>query len=239
MWSILWDRQAAFLPENATNNFIEGIDKVGFVRDKIPNFDEVEARLAKLTAWSLTVVPGHIENRLFFEHIANKRFPATTWIRKMSELDYLEEPDMFHDVYGHIPLLSDQKFCDFLEGISRIALKHIDNDLAIELITRIYWYTVEFGLGIEADKLKIYGAGILSSNGESKFSLSNQPMKAFYNIQEIFHTQYIKEQYQDKYYVIHSFKELYDSLPEIESLLEKELDLVKTYDFYKLQSTTD
>ncbi|MDW8286540.1 MAG: phenylalanine 4-monooxygenase [Flammeovirgaceae bacterium] len=221
VWKLLYERQMTQLPLLASEAFLSGLKKVNFVADRIPNFEETNLLLRDLTGWETYVVPGLIPNREFFELLLNKKFPATTWLRKMSQLDYLEEPDMFHDVFGHIPLLSDTDFCNFLKGFSEIALKYIENEWAIELISRLYWYTVEFGLIQENGQLKIYGAGILSSKGESSYCVGDIPKRVPYNIREIVATPYIKDRYQSKYFVITSYKELYESLDEIRQVIDE------------------
>lgn len=141
----------------------------------------------------------------------------------MEQLDYLEEPDMFHDAFAHMPMLTNQHYVDFLEDLSGIALKHIDNKWAIELLSRIYWFTIEFGLIRESGELRIYGAGILSSAGETKFCLSDEPKHIDYDVRRIMQTPYWKDKFQDKYFVIESYEQLYNSIPEIERVLEEEL----------------
>jgi len=142
----------------------------------------------------------------------------------MSQLDYLEEPDMFHDVFGHVPLLTNPDLCHFLESLSRIALRYIDNALAIELVSRIYWYTVEFGLIKEGGYLRIYGAGILSSAGETEYSLKSPvPQRVPYVVKQVMNTPYIKDKYQSIYFIITSYEELYNSISEIESCIAEEV----------------
>lgn len=141
----------------------------------------------------------------------------------MEELDYLEEPDMFHDVFGHVPLLSNTHYTDFFEAISHIALEHINNPKAIELLGRIYWFTIEFGLIREADELKVYGAGIMSSYGETKNSLSDKTEKFDFDVAHIFDTDFRTDILQDKYFVIDSYQQLYSSIPEIRKQLELRL----------------
>lgn len=221
VWRILFTRQMPNIIEVACPQFLEGIKAIGFTADKIPNFDDINRVLLEKTGWSLTVVPGLIDNKPFFEFLNNKKFCATTWFRKKSQLDYLEEPDMFHDVFGHVPLLTNQNFVDFLENLSKIALRHIENEDIIEYISRIYWYTVEFGLIQYPEGLKIYGAGILSSVGETKYCLGDIPQRVPYNVYDIICTPYIKDKFQPKYFVIQSYKELYDSIPEIDYQLER------------------
>lgn len=224
VWKILYDRQIVNLPDAASTAYLDGLRAVNFTADKIPDFNETNAVLHHLTGWELAVVPGLIDDDIFFKLMANQKFPASTWLRKMEELDYLEEPDMFHDVFGHVPLLSNQAFADFLQGLSKIALKHIDNRWAIELISRIYWFTVEFGLIREEKGLRIYGAGILSSAGETKYSLSDEPPHIPYDVKTILNTPYRKDVFQNRYFVINSYEQLFNSLTEIEQVLEEELN---------------
>lgn len=221
VWKILFDRQIKNLPNKATEAYLSGIQTVQFESDRIPNFDEVNQILTKLTGWKVHVVPGLIPNKAFFELMRDRNFCATTWLRTMEQLNYLEEPDMFHDVFGHVPLLSNQALCDFLVNLSKIALKYIDSEAAIEAVARLYWYTVEFGLIQEDNGLRIYGAGILSSSGETEYSLfSELPQRVPYKVTQIMETPYIKDRYQEIYFVINSFEELYNSIPEIESQID-------------------
>lgn len=226
VWQRLFDRQTAQLPGLAAEDFLSAVQTIEFGRDRIPNFDEMNVILGRTTGWGLVVVPGLIANKEFFELLEDKKFPATTWFRRLSQLDYLEEPDMFHDVYGHVPLLTHPDFCGFLSGLSRVALQYIDNEWAIELISRLYWYTVEFGLIEDEKGLRIYGAGILSSSGESVYSVGPEPVRVPYDIRTIFRTPYIKDRYQEKYFVISSYRQLFDSVGEMEGILAEELDMV-------------
>lgn len=220
VWQTLFDRQTHQLPGLASTAFINGVSDIGFKRDEIPRFSEINKVLKEKTGWGIYAVPGLIPNRDFFEALKHRLFPATTWFRKPDQLDYLEEPDMFHDVFGHVPLLTNQPFCNYLTGLSKIALDHIDNDDAIELISRLYWYTVEFGLIKEPSGLKIYGSGILSSAGESPFSLSDKPKRVEFSVDDILRTPYIKDRFQEKYWVIQSYDDLYSSVPEIREKIE-------------------
>jgi len=224
VWNLLYERQYPNLPAAATQDFMKGLDKVQFNATDIPDFSKVNPLLKAQTGWQLTVVPGIVDDEVFFKLMANRYFPATTWLRKMSELDYLEEPDMFHDVFAHVPLLSNQAFVDFLQDLSKIGLDYVGNAWAIELLSRVYWFTVEFGLIREAEGLRIYGAGILSSKGETAFSLSNKPKHYDYNVAQILNTPYRKDTFQECYFIIDSYEQLYESIPEIKALLAKELD---------------
>lgn len=220
VWRILYERQIVNLPKAASIAYLDGIKKINFTADKIADFEEANGILSEATGWAIQVVPGLIDDDLFFGLLNNRRFPSSTWLRKIEHLDYLEEPDMFHDAFAHMPLLINQPYVDFLEKLSGIALKHIDNKWAVQLLSRVYWFTIEFGLIRENEELKIYGAGILSSAGETKFSLSDEPAHYEYNVEKIMRTPYWKDKFQDKYFIINSYEELFDSLPEIERVLE-------------------
>lgn len=228
VWKILYERQIKNLPKAASRAHLEGLEKVNFVADEIPRFDQTNKELLELTGWRLAVVPGIVPDYTFFELMTNKRFPATTWLRKMEELDYLEEPDMFHDVFAHVPLLTNQSFVNFLEELSIIGLDYVGNDYAIEILSRIYWFTVEFGLIQEEDGLRIYGAGILSSAGETKFCLSDEPPKYDFDVQKIASTDYRKDVFQDKYFVIQSYEQLFNSIPEIKAVLAEMVEKRKS-----------
>ena len=238
VWEILFNRQIEQLQPLASKAYLDGIKEVNFSADKIPNYQEVNELLLKLTGWQIHVVPGLIDNRPFFELMQNRKFCASTWFRKREQLDYLEEPDMFHDVFGHVPLLSNQSICHFLKELARIALRFIDKPQAIEYIARLYWYTIEFGLIREDDELKIYGAGILSSFGESIYAVqSTEPQRIDYNVNQIFDTPYIKEHYQEQYFVINSYEQLFNSIPAIESELENRMTLETARKVFKLNDS--
>jgi phenylalanine-4-hydroxylase len=223
VWKILFDRQMERLPSKATAVFLEGMQRINFTRDRIPDFNETNEILRKLTGWEIIAVPGIVDDKLFFELMANRKFPATTWLRSMAQLDYLEEPDMFHDVFAHVPLLSNQHFVDFLQSLSLIGLRHHEDAYAIDLLSRIYWFTVEFGLILEKDELRIYGAGILSSAGETDFSLSDKPLRYAFDVDEVYNQPYRKDTFQDKYFIIESYADLFSSIPKIEQVLDEKL----------------
>ncbi len=228
IWQILFNRQMEKLPRLASKAYLEGIQKAGFVADHIPDFEgETNFRLRKLTGWEVVVVSGLIPVKDFFELLANKKFPASTWLRTMEHLDYLEEPDMFHDTFGHVPLLTNQHFCNFLANFSKISLQYIDDEYAITLLQRLYWFTVEFGLIREDNQTKIYGGGILSSSGETEYSLFSEiPQRVPYNVAEILETVVKIDEFQKKYFVIDSYKQLFHSLDNLEMELEKRLEMV-------------
>ena len=219
VWRILFDRQMEILSKTVSQSYLDALSIVNFRNDSIPEFNEINARLDKLTGWNLHVVPNISPQKEFFKYLSERKFTATCWLRSFEQLDYIEEPDMFHDVFAHVPLLSNSAYCNFFKGISDIALQHIDDPRAIELLGRIYWFTIEFGLIRENGNLKIYGAGIISSNGETKHCLSNESEKIDFNVKQILSTDFRTDILQDKYFVIDSFDQLYTALPEIEKVV--------------------
>lgn len=220
MWKKLFLRQMKHLPLVASRDYLTGIEKVGFVSDHIPNFDrETNPILRLLTGWEVYVVPGLIPHKEFYTHLCHRQFPASNWLRKPEQMDYLEEPDMFHDTFGHVPLLSNQAFCDFMSHLSTIALRFLDHDEILQRISRLYWYTVEFGLIHEENDLKIYGGGIISSAGESHYCLSKKVPKIDFELEKVLNTPYHIDRYQDHYFVIQSYEQLYESVTGMEELL--------------------
>ncbi|MFN8347821.1 MAG: phenylalanine 4-monooxygenase [Spirosomataceae bacterium] len=220
VWRLLYERQMVQLPAIASRAYLEGIEKIGFAADHIPHFEkETNPKLRALTGWEVQAVPGLIPQKEFFELLSRHKFPAATWLRKPEQLDYLEEPDMFHDTFGHVPLLTNQAFCDFMGDLSRIALRWLQVPEAIVQIGRLYWYTVEFGLIQEAGQLKIYGGGILSSAGESHYCLDEAVPKLPFDVRTLLNTPYHIDRYQDHYFVIDSYEQLYRSAPDIEEIL--------------------
>lgn len=221
VWKLLFDSQFKNLPEMASNAYLQGIQQIGFTREFIPDFEKTNEILKGITGWSLHEVPSIIPGKDFFQLLNKRKFCATTWIRKMSQLEYLEEPDMFHDVFGHAPMLTNTHFCDFFFGLSCIAMRYIDNPDVLEILGRIYWFTVEFGLIKEDGIIKIYGAGILSSSGETLHSLSKTPDHIPYNVQDIINAPYRTDIFQEKYFIIDSYEQLYNSISEIETLIDE------------------
>ncbi|HNB80801.1 MAG TPA: phenylalanine 4-monooxygenase [Chitinophagaceae bacterium] len=220
VWKTLFERQMNILRPNVSEAYLEAIRNVQFSSDRIPDFAELEQILKPQTGWKLTVVPNISPAPEFFSFLSKKQFTATCWLRNMDQLDYLEEPDMFHDVFGHAPLLSNQAYVDFFKGMSDIALRHLHEPEKIELLGRLYWFTIEFGMIREQGKLKIYGAGIISSMGETLHCLSEKTEHLPFDVQVLMNTPYRTDILQEKYFVIDSFEQLYHSLPEIEQLIE-------------------
>jgi phenylalanine-4-hydroxylase len=187
--------------------FLEGVALLG-MEEGIPDFRRLSDRLMKLTGWQVVAVPGLVPEDVFFEHLANRRFVAGNFIRKPEELDYLEAPDVFHDVFGHVPLLAHKVFADYMQAYGEGGLRSMGFG-ALHKLARLYWYTVEFGLIETAEGVRIYGAGILSSAGESRFALdSPSPNRLGFDLMRVLRTRYRIDAYQQTYFVIESFESL-------------------------------
>lgn len=208
VWDRLFARQTALLPGRAANEFLAGIDILRLSHLGIPDFDELNDRLHAATGWTVVAVPGLVPDAVFFDHLANRRFVAGRFIRTQDQLDYLEEPDIFHDVFGHVPLLANPVFADYMQAYGEGGLRALRHG-AIEKLARLYWYTVEFGLIRSGGALKIYGAGIVSSRGESLFALDDpSPNRIALDMERVMRTRYRIDDYQQAYFVIDSFEQL-------------------------------
>ena len=208
VWDTLFARQAAMLPGRAAQEFLDGLDILHLSRPGIPNFEELNEKLGKATGWSVVAVPGLVPDDVFFEHLANRRFVAGRFIRRRDQLDYLQEPDIFHDVFGHVPMLAHPIFADYMQAYGQDGLRAKQFN-AIDKLARLYWYTVEFGLIRNGDKLNIYGAGIVSSRGESLFALDDpSPNRIAFDMERVMRTHYRIDDYQQVYFVIDSFEQL-------------------------------
>ena len=208
VWDTLFARQSALLPGRATPEYLAGLDILHLSRPGIPNFEELSEKLGKATGWSVVAVPGLVPDDVFFEHLANRRFVAGQFIRRPDQLDYLQEPDVFHDVFGHVPMLSHPVFADYMQAYGQGGLRAMQYG-AIDKLARLYWYTVEFGLIRSGESLNIYGAGIVSSHGESIFALDDpSPNRIAFDMERVMRTKYRIDDYQHAYFVIDSFEQL-------------------------------
>ena len=211
MWDKLFARQSAMLPGRASEAFLRGIDVLRLEKPGIPDYRELNARLMAATGWQVVAVPGLVPDEVFFDHLANRRFPAGNFIRTPEQLDYLQEPDVFHDVFGHVPMLADPVFADYMVAYGEGGLRSLQFD-ALKQLARLYWYTVEFGLIREAGGLRIYGAGIVSSYAESVFALdSDSPNRIGFDLARVMRTDYRIDDFQQNYFVIDSLDQLLDT----------------------------
>lgn len=208
LWRKLYRRQAALLPGRACDVFIESLARFS-AEDSIPHFDQASDALEKATGWRLVAVPGLVPDQIFFEHLANRRFPVTVWLREPHEFDYIVEPDVFHDFFGHVPLLFNPVFADHLQEYGKGGLKALRLD-GLKYLARLYWYTVEFGLIESPQGLRAYGAGILSSGGEIDYCLTHPaPRRIPLSAERVMRTLYKIDSYQESYFVIRDFEHLF------------------------------
>jgi phenylalanine-4-hydroxylase len=210
VWLTLYERQAALLLGRACAPFLKGLDALDLHGRGVPDFRELNGKLQALTGWQVVAVPGLVPDEVFFEHLANRRFPAGRFIRPAEQLDYLQEPDVFHDVFGHVPMLTDPVFADYMQaygegGLRALGLGQLHN------LARLYWYTVEFGLIQTPEGLRIYGAGIVSSRTESVFALEDpSPNRLGFELVRVMRTPYRIDDFQQVYFVLPSLQRLLD-----------------------------
>lgn len=208
VWKTLFERQTKLLPGRACKEFVQGMRDLPIGADQIPDFRRLSDVLMKRTGWQVVAVPGLVPDEVFFEHLANRRFPAGHFIRKRNELDYLEEPDVFHDVFGHVPMLLNPVIADYIQAYGAGGLRAQQLGMLPKL-ARVYWYTVEFGLVMQADGLRIYGAGIVSSYAESAFALDDpSPNRVRFDLGRVMRTKYRIDDFQETYFVLDDLEEL-------------------------------
>jgi phenylalanine-4-hydroxylase len=207
-WRRLYGRQMELMPRYAAKEFVANVERLD-VAGGIPDFQRINQTLARLTGFKIIAVPGLIPDERFFEHLANRRFPITWWIREERELDYLQEPDVFHDFFGHVPLLAHPVFADYMVEYGRAGPGAARMN-AIPLLSRLYWYTIEFGLIDTADGLRAFGAGILSSKGETIYSIDGDaPNRIRFDLERVLGTEFRIDAYQETYFVIDSFEQMF------------------------------
>ena len=207
-WKTLFERQSRLLPGRACNEFVQGMRELPIAAEQIPDFERLSEVLMRHTGWQVVAVPGLVPDEVFFEHLANRRFPAGNFIRRPDQLDYLEQPDVFHDVFGHLPMLMNPALADYIQAYGEGGLR-AQRLGQLTLLARVYWYTVEFGLLRQADGLRIYGAGIASSFAESVFALDDpSPNRIRFDLGRVMCTDYRIDDFQESYFVIDSLDEL-------------------------------
>ncbi|WOI52239.1 phenylalanine 4-monooxygenase [Parvularcula sp. LCG005] len=207
-WDTLYARLKSVLPDRAVPGYLEALDDLGLGDGGVPDFSPLSDRLEERTGWRIVAVPGLVPDEVFFRHLANRRFPAGNFIRRPDQLDYIQEPDVFHDVFGHVPHLADPVFADYMQAYGEAGLKSL-NSGRLKNLAALYWYTVEFGLISTPEGLRIYGAGIISSPAESVFALdSPSPHRVAYETERVMRTAYRIDDFQQIYFVIESFEDL-------------------------------
>jgi phenylalanine-4-hydroxylase len=208
LWDQLHARQRALLPGRAATAFLDGLERLDLGSGGIPEFGALSARLQALTGWRVVAVPGLVPDDVFFRMLSQRIFPAGNFIRRPEQIDYLEAPDVFHDVFGHVPMLSHPVFADYMQAYGEGGLR-AEGLGVLPALARLYWYTVEFGLVVEAGALRIYGAGIVSSASETRFALeSSSPHRIGFDLERLMRTRYRIDAFQQVYFVIESFEQL-------------------------------
>ena len=208
VWKTLFERQSKLLPGRACDEFVRGMQDLPIGPDQIPNFEQLSETLSQRTGWQIVAVPGLVPDDVFFEHLAHRRFPAGHFIRKPHELDYLEEPDVFHDVFGHVPMLMNPAIADYIQayGEGGLRAKRLG---VLEKLARVYWYTVEFGLVKQPGGLRVYGAGIASSATETVFSVEDDsPNRVAFDLERVMRTNYRIDDFQESYFVLDNLNDL-------------------------------
>jgi phenylalanine-4-hydroxylase len=212
IWRTLYARQLALLPDHAAPEFIAGLRLLGVDGTRIPVLEEASDRLRRLTGFEVIGVPGLIPEADFFSHLAQRRFPVTVWMRRRDELDYLVEPDLFHDFFGHLPMLANTVFANFIQAYGALGAR-AHTPAALKMLARLYWYTVEFGLVASSRGLRAYGAGILSSSGETVYAMrAAGPARIGFDLQRVLRTNYLIDSYQKTYFVLDDIEQLFDSV---------------------------
>src|SRR5713226_3768436 len=211
IWRLLFERQQRLLVGRACDEYLDGLKGLGVAAAGIPDFRRLSDILDQATGWRIAAVPGLVSDDVFFAFLASRRFPSTCFIRRRDQLDYLQEPDVFHDICGHVPMLMNPIFADYMQaygegGLKALRLGHLEH------LARLYWYTVEFGLIATPEGLRIYGSGILSSAGESVYSLEDpRPNRVRFELRRVMRTRYRIDTFQQTYFVIDDFRQLFDA----------------------------
>ena len=215
VWKILFNKRLENLQGIVAEEFLVALKDLNFRAEKIPNFVEINNILRNTTGWSIKTVPNISPPEEFFSFLSMKKFTATCWLRSMDQIDYLEEPDMFHDVFAHVPLLSNKDYTNFFKEMGEIAVSVTEEPKKLEKLQRIYWFTIEFGLIKKNNDFKIYGAGIISSDEESKNVFSKKSRKLEFDVKKVMNQPFRIDVVQDTYYYINSFEQLTSSIAEI------------------------
>ncbi|MES2482176.1 MAG: phenylalanine 4-monooxygenase [Pseudomonadota bacterium] len=208
VWKTLFERQCKLLPGRACDAFIQGMKDLPIDSHQIPDFEALSETLGKRTGWQVVAVPGLVPDNVFFDHLANRRFPAGQFLRRPDQLDYIEEPDVFHDVFGHVPMLMNPLLADYIQAYGQGGLR-AERLGVLENLARVYWFTVEFGLLRQADGLRIYGAGIASSAAETVFAVEDDsPNRVGFELERVMRTRYRIDDFQETYFVLDKLDDL-------------------------------
>jgi phenylalanine-4-hydroxylase len=223
VWRVLYRRMQPLVAHRACDEYLTGLKTLPVIEDRIPNLDRVSDSLEKLTGWRIVAVPSLVPDEIFFAHLANRRFPAGRFIRAADQLDYIEEPDIFHDFFGHVPMLAHPVFADYMQAYGKGGMRALNEFHMLTQLARLYWYTVEFGLLQTPKGLRIYGSGILSSHAETLYALdSPSPNRILFDLERVMCTDYRIDDFQESYFVIESFERLFrDTYQDFAALYER------------------
>lgn len=209
IWRVLFERQQKALAGHVCQDYLDGLSALGIDASGVPDFEKMNRQLRRLTGWEVVAVPGLVPGKPFFQMLANRQFPAGTFIRRRDQLDYLEEPDIFHDVFGHVPLLTNPAYADYMAAYGRIGLEAIANK-GVKFLSRLNWYTIEFGLIRRPEGIQIYGAGIVSSFGEARYVVDDPSAHHLgFDLERVMRTGYYIDDFQASYFVIDGFEDLF------------------------------
>jgi phenylalanine-4-hydroxylase len=214
-WAELVQRVLPELEKHAAQAYLDGFEIIGLQKDRLPNLKSVSARLAPRTGWNSTPVSGFLPAPAFFEMLSTRRFPTTTWLRSRESLEYTPEPDIFHDVFGHVPMHAHPVFADFLERYGRVCASTTDPDI-LEKLGRIFWYTVEFGVIREHGKIKVYGSGLISSNAERRSVIDGHCAIRDFSLDEVLNTPVKVDELHSLLFAVDSFDQIYEAMHEAE-----------------------
>lgn len=220
VWSELVRRRMPQLEEHACSEYLEGFHQIGLREDAIPNLAEVNARLGPRTGWNATPVSGFLPPDAFFEMLAARQFPTTTWLRKRESLEYTPEPDIFHDVFGHVPMHAHPVFADFLQQYGRVCAGLMHDKEKLEQMGRLFWFTVEFGVIRQDGRIKLYGSGLISSHGEATYVLNGGPEIRDFNLDQVLQQQFLVSEMQKVLYAVESFEQIYEAANEAERKMQ-------------------
>ncbi|CAN5833786.1 hypothetical protein BH20GEM3_BH20GEM3_00730 [soil metagenome] len=213
VWGILYERRMRELRSNGSRVFLNGAEAIGLRQDSVPNLDEVNAKLDRRTGWNAVPVGGFIPAKEFFQCLAQRRFPTTVTIRPRSQLDYLPEPDIFHDVFGHVPLHADPVFAEFLQGFGAVAAQARTEE-ETEHMARLFWFTVEFGLTRDEGEVKVYGSGLISSAGDAANALGPRCDRRAFSLDAVISQPFEIDRFQDVLFAVDSFQQLFEAVDE-------------------------
>jgi phenylalanine-4-hydroxylase len=217
VWAELVGRVLPEIQKHAAREYLDGFEIIGLQRDRLPNLSSISARLEPRTGWNSTPVSGFLPAPAFFEMLAARRFPTTTWLRGRESLEYTPEPDIFHDVFGHVPMHAHSVFADFLERYGRVCAAVQDPNV-LEKLGRLFWYTVEFGLIREGDKIKVYGSGLISSHGECRNVMSGNCAIHDFSLDEVLQTPVKVDELHKLLFAVEGFDQIYEAMHEAEQL---------------------